>query len=346
MPLPVVEKVIDFIFKRSVLSDEEIDIGFFGGEPLLQFKLIKKFINMMKKHPLYPSKRVNFSIVSNGTILNSKIINYIKEHQISFGISCDGPPQIQDRFRRTKSGRKTSDIVEKNIKKVKKAFSNAMVNAVYHPNTYKQLPQTIRYFASLGVKQIYLNPDFSAPWCKQDILSIQDVYDEIGEIYTQHYLEENPLFISMIDSKISVILRGGYRTIDRCRMGKGEFAFTPSGDIYPCERLVGNGQNDHCIGNVLNGQVRSNNPCHEAPAGQINTECTSCSIKEYCMNWCGCSNYMSTGLYNRVSSFLCASEKAAIKTSFEVFQNIEKQLGPTFYQHAGGRMLANSISES
>jgi uncharacterized protein len=345
MPLSVAEKVIDFIFKRSVLNDEEIDIGFFGGEPLLQFGQIKKIISLIENHPLYQSERVNLSIVTNGTILNSKIIDYIREHRISFGISCDGPPQIHDRFRRTKSGRKTSDIVEKNIKKAKKAFSNVMVNAVYHPDTYKQLPQTIRYFASLGVKQIYLNPDFSALWSQEDILSIQDVYDEIGVVYTQHYLEENPLFVSLIDSKISVILRGGYRPVDRCRMGKGEFAFTPTGDIYPCERLVGDGQNDHCIGNVMNNLCHSTNQCHTASEGEINTECSSCSIKEYCMNWCGCSNYMATGLYNRVSSFLCASEKAAIKTSFEVFQNIENQIGPTFYQHAGGHMLANSISE-
>lgn len=345
MSISVAEKVVDFIFKRSMLNDEEIDIGFFGGEPLLQFKRIKKIIRLIKKHPLYSSKRVNFSIVTNGTILTDKIIDYVKENRISFGISCDGPPQIQDRFRRTKSGRKTSDVVEKNIQRVKDAFSNAMVNAVYHPDTYRQLPRTIRYFASLGVKQIYLNPDFSALWNEEDIHSIQDVYDEIGDVYSQYYMEGNPLFVSLIDSKISVILRGGYHALDRCRMGKGEFAFTTSGDIYPCERLVGDGQNDHCIGNVMNGHLRLKNACHEATEGDINAECVSCSLKDYCMNWCGCSNYMATGLYNRVSSFLCASEKAAIQTSFDVFQKIEHLLGPTFYQHAGGHMLTNSFSE-
>jgi uncharacterized protein len=90
---------------------------------------------------------------------------------------------------------------------------------------------------------------------------------------------------------------------------------------------------------------RIKNPCHLASGEEQNEVCTSCGIKEYCMNWCGCSNYMSTGFYNRVSPFLCVSEKAAMRTSFEVFQKIESVLGPTFQEHAFGNILMNSFTE-
>ena len=343
MSLPVAEKIVDFIFKRSILNDEEVDIGFFGGEPLLRLPLIERIINLVKANPLYPVKQVNFSIVTNGTVFNKRVIDLVEKHRISFGISCDGPPSIQDMFRRTRSGRRTSDLLERNIRRAKEAFTNVMVNAVYHPDTYRQLPDTVRYFASLGVGQIYLNPDFSASWKRADVESIQEVYDRVGEIYIQHYLEGRPLFVSLIDSKIGILLRGGYHEMERCRMGKAEFAFTPDGDIYPCERLVGNGKNDHCIGNVETGMNTTMNQCHLFPEEEANSPCTECGIQEYCMNWCGCSNYMATGLYNRVSPFLCASEQAAMKTASDALVRIESELGPTFSTHAAGHILANSL---
>ncbi len=338
------EKVIDFIFKKSILGHEEINIGFFGGEPLLEFKLIKKITNLIYDHPFYNPDRVNLSIVSNGTIFSNEIAQFIIDNKIEFGISCDGPPFIQDKYRFTIRGGETSHLVEKNIKRALYLLPNLMVNAVYHPDTLIYLPETVKYFSSLGIKQIYLNPDFSAHWGKKDIDLLQDIYDKIGSIYTKYYLDQKPHFISLIDSKISVILQEGYNNLDRCRMGEAEFAFTTQGDIYPCERLVGNGNNDHCIGNVFDQIMPSSMSCHLAEGSDLNKECLTCSLKDYCMNWCGCSNYMTSGFYNRVSSFLCASEKAAIKTSFNVLQNLGEKLGPVFFEYLGRQSIVNSTA--
>jgi uncharacterized protein len=75
---------------------------------------------------------------------------------------------------------------------------------------------------------------------------------------------------------------------------------------------------------------------------RLNDECLSCGISEYCMNWCGCSNYFSSGYYNRVGPFLCASEKASIQVSFDVFKSLEKTMGATFVDHLGGLPISNS----
>ncbi|MCB0650207.1 MAG: radical SAM protein [Saprospiraceae bacterium] len=345
MTVSVAKKVVDFIFKKSIIGQEEINIGFFGGEPLLEFELIKEITSLIQNHPFYHNVKVNLSVVTNGTIFSDDIAEFINENDVSFGISCDGPPMIQDQFRVLVSGNKTSDIVEKNIRRAKKALPNVMVNAVYKPETLKYLPETVAYFSSLGIKQIYLNPDFSAAWTKADAEALPGVYDQVGQLYSKYYRQDNSHFISLIDSKITVILRNGYGESERCRMGDAEFAFTPKGNIYPCERLVGNGQNDHCIGSVFEGVDQVHMSCHKAADGEMNTACMSCGLKDYCMNWCGCSNYMASGYYNRVSPFMCASEKAAIQTSFNVFQTLERELGPTFYEHAAGKLMTNSLSE-
>jgi uncharacterized protein len=195
----------------------------------------------------------------------------------------------------------------------------------------------------MGLKRIYLNPDYSSNWTQADIETLSRVYDRVGEKYITYYIQENPHYISTIDNKITTILRGGYRLSERCRMGRGEYAFAPNGNIYPCERLIDNGKkNSHCIGNINTGIDLSKLSCNKASNGIINKECITCGIKEYCMNWCGCSNFMSTGFYNRVGRFICASEKSAVKTAFHVFQTLEKKLGPTFIDHLAGSPIINS----
>ncbi|MBP9211074.1 MAG: radical SAM protein [Saprospiraceae bacterium] len=344
MSLDVAHKVVEFIYKKSILTNEEVNIGFFGGEPLLRFNLVKKITQFIKNHPLYCPDRVNITIVSNGTIFTDEIATFINENEIGFGISCDGPPSVQDLYRVTLSGNGSSEIVEKNIKRAKKSLSRIMVNAVYTPETLYKLAVTVEYLTSIGVRHIYLNPDFSAKWRLEHVKMLPEIYEEIGSLYMKYYLEERPHFISLIDSKIAVILREGYGKLERCRMGQAEFAFTTQGDIYPCERLVGDGKNDHCIGNVFDGLTQQVSLCHKAEGAEMNAECTHCGIKDYCMNWCGCSNYMSSGSYNRVGPFLCASEIASINTAYMVFEKLERQLGPTFYEHINGAMLNKSLT--
>jgi uncharacterized protein len=336
MSLALAEKIIDFIFSYTPL-DEIIEIGFFGGEPLLEFDLLKNITSLIEKHPAFNMERTALAVVTNGTIFSDEIGCYLKDHSITFCLSCDGPPFVHDMFRRFNNGRGSAKIVGENVKRAKRYFPYILVNAVYHPYTFRYLPQVIEYFSSLELNQIYISPDFSASWGKEEIELLPDIYNQIGNLYVEYYLLQRPHFISLIDSKISVILRGGYKPLERCRMGKGEFGFGPSGNIYPCERLIGKDDGKkHCIGSISEAALNLLTPSTYTSNGKQNEECETCGFKDYCMNWCGCSNYFSSGRYDRVSPFLCASEKAAIITAFNAFQIIEKKLGPIFVEHLSG----------
>jgi uncharacterized protein len=336
----VSKDIIDFIFKHTP-PNEKIHIGFFGGEPLLEFELIKSITDQIEGHPSYGDYAVELTVVTNGTIFSDDIADFMNAHNIGLGISCDGPPSVQDVFRLFPNGKGTSAIVENTIRRALERFSLVLVNAVYHPRTFRFLPETVAYLSSLGVKQIYLSPDFSAPWTKEDADVLPDVYNQLAEQYITFYRQRNPHFISLIDSKITVILRGGYDPFERCRMGVGQFAFTPNGNIYPCERLVESGENGHCLGNIYDGLLASPVSCHVA-SGEANAECLRCGLKEYCMHWCGCSNYSASGYYNRVSPFLCASERAAIQAAYYAYQTLEDEIGVFFYDHMAGLPLLNS----
>jgi uncharacterized protein len=341
MTRTIAEKAVDFIFKRTP-DDEKIHIGFFGGEPLLEFNRIKQTVRYIEAHPLFNPDRVELAVVTNGTIFSKDIAHFISKHHISFGISCDGPPKLHDRFRCRADGGGSSEMVERTISQALDAFDRVLVNAVYRPETLRFLSETVDYLAGLGLRHIYLNADYSAPWAKANLDALLVHYDAVADRHIQFYLEEDPRFISLIDSKIAVILRNGYAPMERCRMGKGEMAFTPDGAIYPCERLVGAGDGRHRIGHVDTGIDHENGACRLLPTASVNPSCQSCGIRDYCMNWCGCSNYFATGYYNRVSPFICASEKAAIGAATRVIEALEQTFSDIFCDHLAGHTQVNA----
>ncbi len=345
MSLDIADRVIDFGFRNTPPS-EDIDFGFFGGEPLLEYPLLEEIVHRIEAHPQYDPCRVKLSVVTNGTLLSAAIAGFVRAHRIALTVSCDGPPDIHDRYRHFPGGGRTSALVENGIRTGLAVLGRVPVNAVYRPDNVSKLPEVIEYFSNLGVRQIYLNPDFSANWDETIVARIPAIYEQVAEQYMEFYRQGRPHYISLIDSKITVMLRGGYQPLERCRMGAGELAFTPSGDIFPCERLAEANPNKHRIGGI-DGLVRIGSlHDHFAPGPPVNAPCLSCGIRDYCVNWCGCSNYFMTGYYNRVSPFLCVSERAAIELALSVFRRLEAELGPVFMDHLGGKGLAPSTCES
>ena len=339
MSLSTAQRILDFVFD-SAQGAQEIDIGFFGGEPLLKFDLVRRITAMIQTHKSYDPNRVVISITSNGTIFSKKIAEFLREKKIVLCISCDGPPSVHDVFRHFPDGSGSSAIVERNIKSALKVFPLIPVNAVYSPENVHFLPDVVDYLSSLGVRNIYLNPNISAKWTRKEADMLPRIYGIIGEKYQEFYRRGEPRYISLIDGKIVVILRGGYTPFEKCRMGNGEFAFAASGNAYNCERLVGSDDGvKHCLGNINEG-FKIKQACEATSGIAANKECVMCTLKDYCMNWCGCTNYCSTGRYDFVSPFICASERAAINVAFDIIKNSNDTL-LRFFHHISGTPLMN-----
>lgn len=334
MSMEVGSLIIDFAFEHTP-QNEEIEIGLFGGEPLLEFPLLTELIQRIEDDTRYDPCRLKLSVTTNGTLLTLSMLEFFRQHNIAVTISCDGPPHIQDRFRHFQDGSRSSHLVEKAILTSVGFHDDTSVNAVYGPQSIEYLSEVVDYLSSLGVREIHLNADFSAPWTETDVVKVGPAYEAVAKKYMQYYRERRPRYISLFDSKITVMLRGGYQPQEKCRMGVGEFAFTPLGQVYPCERLVAAGTNGHSIGRVA--QLVQIGPLqgHFASPDATNPDCVDCRVKDLCINWCGCCNYSMTGYYNRVSPFLCASEKASLRLAAEIVETLESELGPTFLHHLG-----------
>jgi uncharacterized protein len=127
-------------------------------------------------------------------------------------------------------------------------------------------------------------------------------------------------------------------------MGTGELAFSPSGNLYPCERLLGSDDGvTNCIGNITEGKINSKT-CKPISSQATNEQCKECGLSDYCMNWCGCTNYYSTGSYNQVGPFMCAHEKATINVAYQIIQKM-RDGGFDFSHHISGIQLSESVTE-
>ena len=327
---------------ETLLEHEKIDIGFFGGEPMLEFELIKTIVQRIQRHEAFDASRLLYSIVTNGTVFSDAIATDLQKLHISIGISCDGPAHVQDKSRMFPDGTGSSAIVEKNIRRALHSFPFLPVNAVYGPGTVEFLPDIVDYFYALGVRNIYLNPDISARWTQEHADRLPELFRCIGSKYLHYYKSGSPCHINLIDSKITVLLEA-IRASQKCRMGKGEFA-SPSGNIYPCERLIGADEGGrHCLGNV-NTDWHMLKPCSHDPNKIGNVTCMNCGLNRYCMNWCGCTNYFSTGDYHAAGPFICASEKAAITVAGELLATLDAE-GFPLADHLAGTPLMSIIGE-
>jgi len=329
MQMETVRKIVDFAFMITP-PHEQIDFSFFGGEPLLKLPLIEKALEYIegknKPNPL------SFNITTNGTLVTDSAITFLRDKRIKLCVSIDGPEHIHDRNRVDRNGQGTLNTILKNMRKVSEGLDYYQVNTVYGPETIAELDQTVRFLIDRGIRNIHLNPDIVADWNEADFGLITEMYRKVADTYIAQFERGEEVAVNLLDSKLILFFKGGYETSDKCGMGETEFGFAPSGNAYPCERLIGDDTDEAMMmGNVHTG-VRLLKRCSIGKAhANTQTECTTCPVQQYCMNWCGCTNYHMTGYSDRVGSMLCHSERSAISAAKHVFESL--QGNPLFLNH-------------
>lgn len=323
MPLETAKKIIDFAFEMTP-SGEKISIGLFGGEPLLRFDLIQKITNYIRENEPTDKNSISISVTTNGILLNQLILDFFREEGIRLCLSIDGPSHVHDMNRRYKNGRGSFEDVSRILRPVLDQIRNVQVNAVYGPDTIEYLPETTSFFTRMGFPIIHLNPNISADWDRTTTSNIGEKYMQVAEHYIKCYERNREIAVNLIDNKIILLLKDGYEDSDKCGMGESEWGFAPSGNIYPCERFIGE-DNDpsFCIGNIHTG-IDKITLCNVIEnRGNSNEECENCSFQKYCMNWCGCTNQYMTGRTDMASAFQCESEKAMILAAKHVLLTLK-----------------------
>ncbi len=272
MSFETAKKGIDFLIANSRDVDS-INIGFYGGEPLLEFKLMKKCIEYAETAA--EGKNVTFNFTTNGTLFTKEIIEYLWLHDVSIMISLDGPREVQDKSRRFASnGCGTFDKISENLEMFKtnypEYFKRVMFNSVLDKES--DFGCINDFFASYDtIKDSFLNAaEQSGSYSKSNIKSSEEFDIKMRYETFKLYLSK----INKLDSKnVSKLVQGNFRSIEKiainerehtielpdkahhsgpCIPGIQRLFIDVNGNLYPCEKCSESSDTVH-IGHIDKG---------------------------------------------------------------------------------------------
>lgn len=289
MTYPMCDIIMDYI--NSL--DEELNIRFHGGEPLLAYDIIQYFYNKLKGN-----RNVNtYGLTTNGLLLNDEKIEFLCNTMDDLSLSIDGGKEINDLNRKLINGIGSYDIIIPLYKKVleKKPFTRARMTIT--PDTVYKLFDSVTELLEIGFRVIAIAIDiFNDNWNAQHKQYYLKEAEKLFYIY-----HENPQY------HISIIDKNNIKKLAPCGGGYNSLHIVPNGDFYPCSFTVEDGR--FKIGNIYKGINQNKVTEISDYSNIINPECNGCTMYNFCTGTqCKIINKLLTDDYNKPSYTTCMDQ--------------------------------------
>lgn len=332
MPWEVARQALDMAFDQSPPdAATPITVGFFGGEPLLEMDLIRRSVAHAEARSSADGKPVRFAVTTNGLALDHAAADLLAEKGTDLTFSMDGGRPAQEACRPYADGSSSFDDTERALRHALDYFSDLAVCAVVTPENVRHLPESIDFLLKTGIRRLFLNPNFFASWQEEQLALWRQGYQHAAARFAQAFRRGDALNVNFITAKVITHLKGGYDPCECCDFGAKEVAVAPSGNIYPCQRMVGEDvETLGLMGNVFSGLDREK--LRELAAGREvrSPQCLTCDLRRRCRNWCSCVNHRLTGRFDQVGGLVCWHERMAIEVADEVASRLFAEKDPTF----------------
>lgn len=323
MPFEVGKAALDFIVKNSG-SRHNLEVDFFGGEPLMNFDVVKRLVEYGRKLEKEYNKHFRFTITTNGVLLDDEKIDFINREMKNVVLSIDGRREVNDKMRPHADGRGSYDEI---IGKYKKLVERRNGGEYYVRGTFTHqnldFASDVLHLADEGFDQISVEPvvcDENSPYAikKEDLPQIFKEYEKLAIAYLERKKKGKGFnfFHFMIDLNegpcILKLLKG-------CGCGNEYIAVTPDGDIYPCHQFVGQG--GFKMGNVLdqNGSFDNELKTTFSKANIFTKKkCSECWARFFCSGGCNANNQLYNGDMLMPLEISCELEKKRLECALMI----------------------------
>ena len=320
MSLDVALKAIDMIVSKSA-NRHNLEVDFFGGEPLLNFDVVKKTVEYARSIEKAHNKNFRFTITTNAMLLNEEIIDFFNKEMYNVVVSIDGRRSVHDCVRKTASGKGSFDTAIKNALR----FKQLRKGQYYIRGTYtalnKDFSKDVLFLNDLGFDQLSIEPvvlpeNHRLAIKKEDIEQLKAEYDKLAEAYVERRKGEKwfNFFHFMLD-----IYNGPCESkrLVGCGAGNDYVAVAPNGNIYPCHQF--DGEKDYVIGNVLDGTFNTEIPKFFAENNLLKKDkCRNCWAKYYCSGGCAANAIKYGGGINKPYELSCELMRKRIECAIAV----------------------------
>ena len=316
MSYEVGKKALDFLVANSG-SRRNLEVDFFGGEPLMNFDVVKKLVAYGRSLEKENDKHFRFTLTTNGVLLSDEIIDFANQEMDNIVLSIDGRKSVHDYMRPSKNGKGSYDLILPKFKKVAES-RNQQKYYVRGTFTHHNLDfvEDVLHLADEGFEQISVEPVVAEPTedyaiKEEDLPVIMEGYDRLAKEMLKRRKEGRGFnfFHYMID------LSGGpcvYKRLSGCGSGTEYLAVTPWGDLYPCHQFVG--KEEFCLGNVEDGIVNTEiRDTFKLCNVYAKEECKNCFAKFYCSVGCAANAYNCHGDINTTYELGCELQRKRVE---------------------------------
>lgn len=323
MSKDIAKKSVNFLMEQSG-QRKEIGIVFFGGEPLLNFPLLKFIVDYSKKEVKKISKKIHFTITTNGTLLTDDIIDCLNKNKFSVMISIDGYKKAQDELRRFAGGKGSYDVVISGAKKLSKSRGGRLTARVTVCHDNPDVKKIADHLSEIGFSRVVCAPvsgadGTSLALTSDDIELLLKRYEQLAGEVIEKVLKREEAVMDDFADVIGQIYRAERRN-HACGVGLGAIGVSPSGDIYPCHRFVG--MKEFKIGHVEKGfdkaarqRVIDVNATNRKP-------CSTCWARYLCGGGCLHDAAKEDGSFGSPNPQLCKLQKRVFELSLMIYAEL------------------------
>ena len=315
------KQALDFLIANSG-SRRNLEVDFFGGEPLMNWQVVKDLVRYGREQEKIHNKNFRFTLTTNGVLLNDEIMEFVNQEMGNVVLSIDGRKEVHDHMRPFPKGAGSYDLI---LPKFKKFAESRHQDKYYVRGTFTHynldFSKDVLSLADQGFKQISVEPvvapdeaDYAIR--REDLPQIFEEYDALAKEMIKREKEGNGFnfFHFMID------LTGGpcvYKRLSGCGSGTEYLAVTPWGDLYPCHQFVGTEQ--FLMGNVWEG-IKTPEIQKEFRHCNVYTkeECKKCFARFYCSGGCAANSFNMHGTINSTYEIGCELQRKRVECAIKI----------------------------
>ncbi len=308
MSFEVGKRALDFLVEHSG-TRKNLEVDFFGGEPLMNFQVVKDLVAYARSIEQEKGKHFRFTLTTNGMLVDDEVIDFANRECHNVVLSLDGRQEIHDRFRVDYAGKGSWERIVPKFQKFVRARGGKgyyMRGTFTHanPDFLKDIQTMLDLgFTELSMEPVVCAPDDPSALTEADKPIVMRQYEDLAKLMLERDREGRPFtfYHYMID------LTGGpciYKRISGCGSGTEYMAVTPWGDLYPCHQFVGEEQ--FKLGDIWTG-VTNHEIQDQFAACNVyaREECKTCWARLYCSGGCAANAYHATGRITGTYQYGC-----------------------------------------
>ncbi len=298
MSFEVGKQALDFLIASSG-KRHNLEVDFFGGEPLMNFDVVKKLTAYARSIEKEKGKNFRFTLTTNGMLIDDDVIDFCNREMSNVVLSLDGRKEIHDALRVDYAGNGSYDRIVPKFQKLVKERGNVhyyMRGTFTHRNP--DFTKDLFHMADLGFTELSMEPVVCSPsdpaaLTQEDIEIVKEQYELLAVDMLRRKREGHPItfYHYMLD------LEGGpciYKRLSGCGSGTEYMAVTPWGDLYPCHQFVGD--EAYKLGNVWDGVTNTElREAFRSCNAYAREECRDCWARLYCSGGCAANAYHASG---------------------------------------------------